>query len=365
MKEIRVLHIGLSSNVGGIETVVHSWLKYKPEWLHFDFVQIGENHIAFENKFIDCGSRIYRITPRAVNAFKSNTDLKRAVSNNNYDYVQHHIMSYSWPETVLVTNKYSNSKMVLHAHTVITNQFSMKAKALHMIGKIRLAKQPFLEIACSEEAGTAMFHENGFTVIRNGIDFSERRFDKSERDRVRNILGYCESDIVIGHVGRSAFEKNYPYLLKSFKILHSRNKNTKLLLIGDILEDGVIQKLIDDLAIRDVTTCTGKVRNTVSYYSAMDIFFLPSMIEGVSVSLLEAQASGLPCVISENVSKESIISGLCKSITINDPKKTADYLLSVIDNPLKSRINIDLDTKYDLKRTSEELFEFYRNNLEK
>lgn len=365
MKDIRVLHIGLSDNVGGIETVVHSWLKYKPEWLHFDFVQIGEKRIAFENDFMDSGSKIYKITPRSINVLKSNTDLKRIINSNEYDYVHHHMMSYSWPETVLVTNKYSNSKMILHAHTVISNQFSIKTKILHMIGKIRLLKQPFLEIACSEEAGKAMFHEDGFKVVRNGIDFSERRFDKSERDIVRINLGYNESDIVIGHVGRSSFEKNYPHLLESFKILNRRNKNTKLLLIGDIIEDDDIQRLIDNLGIRDATICTGKVENTVPYYSAMDLFFLPSIIEGVSVSLLEAQASGLPCVISENVSKEAVISGLCQFTKIDDPTKTADFIISALKNSRKNRSAIEFDTKYDLKITSKELFEFYQYNLKR
>ena len=98
----------------------------------------------------------------------------------------------------------------------------------------------------------------------------------------------------------------------------------------------------------------------------MDLFFLPSIIEGVSVSLLEAQASGLPCVISENVSKESVISGLCQVIKLGDPKNTTDCIISSLENAQRDRRNdIDLETKYDLKRTSEELFEFYRKNLER
>lgn len=363
MRDVRVLHIGLSSNKGGIETVVHSWLKYKPDWLHFDFIQIGDSHIAFEEDFIKSGAMIYKITARSKNISKSNSELKRIIEKGNYDFVQHHIMSFSWPEPILITLKNSNSKAVLHAHTVITNRFSLKYKALHVFGKSRLRNAKYLKVACSDEAGKAMFKE-GYRIIKNGISFEDCGYDSLDRELIRNKLGVKKGDKIVGHVGRSAFEKNYPYLLKVFKQIKNIDNDVKLLLIGDILEDKCIQSDIDMLGIRQDVICTGKVDNVSAYYSAMDLFFLPSIIEGVSVSLLEAQASGLPCVISSNVSKEAIISDSCSYCSLSDEKTVAQSIVAVLNKNNGERRNIHLSGDYDLNKTSADMYSFYLRNME-
>ena len=364
MRNIRVLHIGLSSNVGGIETVVHSWLKYKPEWLHFDFIQIGDEKIAFEEDFINSGARIYRITPRSANIKKSNKELRDIVEKGHYDFVHHHLMSFSWPEPALVTSKHSNSKIILHAHTVLSGHFSVKYRILHFIGKARLKNAHYIEVACSEEAGKAMDGDDAFAVVKNGIDFTECQYNEIEREKIRAKYGFTTNNVVIGHVGRSAYEKNYPFLLKTFKVVQERIKNARLLLIGDILADKQIQDLIDELSIRDYVTCTGAVRGIRSFYSAMDIYYMPSIIEGVSVSLLEAQASGLTCVVSENVSKESAISERCLFVPISDAANVAELIIKEADMDNIQRNDVALDNKYDLESTSKKMFDLYESNGE-
>lgn len=365
MKDIRVLHIGLSSNVGGIETVVHSWLKYKPEWLHFDFIQIGNEEIAFQNDFINSGANIYKVTPRSENIRRSNAELKEIIKKGHYDYVQHHLMSFSWPEPALISHKESNSKIILHAHTVLSNQFSTKYRFLHFIGKLRLKNVNYIEVACSDEAGRAMYGDDAFAVVRNGIDFTECHYNEIERKQIREKYGLKPNDIVIGHVGRSAFEKNYPFLLRTFKVVQQKISNAHLLLIGDILEDRHIQDLIDELSISKYVTCTGVVRGIRSYYSAMDIYFMPSIIEGVSVSLLEAQASGLPCVVSENVSRESAISERCLFAPIDDVAAVAELLITEANKDIIQRNDLTLDYKYDLKTTSDKMFDVYKSHTER
>lgn len=364
MKDVRVLHIGLSSNIGGIETVVYSWLNNKPDWLHFDFIQIGDNPIAFKKEFLNAGSDIFQITPRKECLYKSNYELKNLVMERGYDYVHHHIMSYSWPEPAIIVNDNCNSKMILHAHTVLNNQCATKYKILHRLGKMRLSGKKLLELACSMEAGLSMFNNNQYTVIRNGINFDECSFNKHERCIIRSQYGYSDDEFIVGHVGRSSYEKNYPFLLQSFKALHDSIPETRLFLVGDITGDKVVQSLIDALGLRESTVCTGKVGNVKSYYSAMDVFFLPSITEGVSLSLLEAQASGLPCVISANISKESVISNKCDITSIDDASETARLLRKALSRRLENRNNVLLDKQYDLKRTSAELYCYYYNHLE-
>ena len=130
------------------------------------------------------------------------------------------------------------------------------------------------------------------------------------------------------------------------------------------MADKQIQDLIDELSIRDYVTCTGAVRGIRSFYSAMDIYYMPSIIEGVSVSLLEAQASGLTCVVSENVSKESAISERCLFVPISDAANVAELIIKEADMDNIQRNDVALDNKYDLESTSKKMFDLYESNGE-
>ena len=87
MKKIKVLHIGLSSNIGGMEKVVESWGKYLPEDMIFDFVSVEKIPLAFEEDWIAKGSTIHRILPRKKYPLKSTKQLEQIIKNGNYDYI--------------------------------------------------------------------------------------------------------------------------------------------------------------------------------------------------------------------------------------------------------------------------------------
>ncbi len=361
-KSIRVLHLGLSDNIGGIESVVHSWLNYKPEWLHFDYIQIGDKPIAFKEDFIADGSSIIQIPSRASDYFGSRKALRNILNEGKYDYLQHHLMSFSWPEPCILANECEyHTKSIMHSHSVISDDFKLKYKILHKIGSLRLNHCEYLRVACSDDAGRAMFSGEDYCVVRNGLDFTECRFDLSKRINIRNELGYKEEDIVIGHVGRSAFEKNYPFLIHSFSELRKLDKRYKLLLVGDILNDTHIQHLIIESGCADSIQCTGPIKYVKQVYSAMDMYYMPSIIEGVSVSLLEAQASGLPCIVSENVSRESDISENIRFVCLND---TGLVLKTIMDTRIScdDREAIKLDDSFDISETSKRMFEIYEEN---
>ena len=358
---IKVLHIGLSSNPGGIERVVYSWAKRLPEDIKFDFVNVEKLPLAYENFFIkQCGSQIYSVTPRKSNPIASNRELSAAIKNNNYDYVHFHIMSLSWPDPILISAR-NNTKIILHSHTVIDKYMSVKYKVLHQIGTIRIKKINYIPIACGIQAGQSMFRGKKFEILPNGIDLEKFTFSEKNRKDMRNKLG-VNGSFVIGHVGRPGKAKNYPAIFQIFSKIISIRRDAKLLLIGNLLHDVEVNNLINQYSLQKYVILTGTVDDTSKYYDAMDAFLFPSLYEGFSVSLVEAQAMGVPCVVSDQVAEESKLSDLVHFFSLNNYEKASQMLCSFPIRNIKEYDNSYMKA-YDVNVKTKKMFDIYRKNI--
>lgn len=361
--KIKVLQVGLSSNSGGIENVVHSWNDLLPNNIQFDFINIENKPIAFQKEFIEKGSKVFNITPRKVNAIKSFEELEQIIKTGHYDYIHQHMMSYAWSEPLLAGAKCSHAKLIAHSHTAGSNFLSAKDRLLDFIGRRRLTQVQYFKIACGESSGLDMFHSNDYTVIHNGVDFKKSCFSADNRLFIRNQYGLKDSDFLIGHVGRSSKAKNYPYIIKLFKEFKTKNPNAYLMLIGDVENDKDVKRLVAGNNLMSSVIFTGILPNLSPYYSAMDVFILPSLYEGVSVSLIEAQLSGLICIVSENVSKESDISGNIRYISLENLDEGVKEL-GKVNKFDRSFSKLKIDSSYDIRNTSRQMFDFYESHLD-
>lgn len=362
-REIRVLHIGASSNQGGIESMLKAWVSHKPEHIHFDFINVENLPLAYEDFLRENGCEIYRITARKDNYFKSNKELKQIIRRGHYDYVHHHIMSLSWMNPTIIASKTKGLKAILHSHSTINrNSLDFKHKCLHQYGQMRLHGTSCLKLACGEDAGLTLFGNDDFKVIRNGIDLGQFRYQGHHRDEIRAMYHVGENDVLVGHIGRPGPQKNYPYLIETFSILHQSVPDTKLMLVGNILGDSEIEGLIEKYQLQDSVIRPGMVKDAYKYYSAMDVFFMPSLYEGVSVAMIEAQAAGLPCVVSRNVSPEVKVSERMRFVNIDNPMETARILKE--SYLLKSdRTSVVIDSRFDIVSSSAEIYKFYEDHL--
>lgn len=364
---IRILHLGLSPNRGGIESVVYSWWKHiDKEKVHFDFVNVYHEPIAFEEEFKNAESQIYYIPARKENPGKHSEELKKIIEKGNYDFVHCHVMSLSEPEPVKICNALElKTQVIIHSHTAAKlNNMSLKRKVLHKYGSIRLKKYYYLRIACGYKAGREMFHTTDFTVIENGIDIDRYRYSEEKRSRFRERYNIPKDAIVIGHVGRNDAVKNYPFLIETFSYVRKENKNAMLLLIGDVDQDDEIKSLLIRFHIEGSTVLTGKINSTEECYSAMDIFFFPSVYEGISVSMIEAQASGLECVVSENIAHESAVSDYVHFQPINNPQLMAEKVKEYLPPYSVARDKRIIDSNYDINNTAEKLIQYYVDKKE-
>lgn len=154
-------------------------------------------------------------------------------------------------------------------------------------------------------------------IINNGVDLEKFRFNPEIRDKERKKLG-LEKNKIIGHVGRFAYQKNHEYLIKIMERLHRIDPNIKLLLIGEGPEKKRIRDLVKSKGLEDTIIFYGTSNSVNDLFQAMDVFVLPSHFEGLPIVGVEAQASGLPVLFSNQITPEAKITQNVEFLGINE-----------------------------------------------
>lgn len=359
--KIKVLHYGLSDNNGGVEIDVLSWFRNKPDDFQFDFINDSKNPLAFQDEFESKGSKIFSVPFRYSNPIGKIRELNRIIKNGNYDFVHINTEAIDDGCPIVIANKTKGCRPIVHCHSANDKALTFKQGLLLLETRIMLLNQKYLKLSCGFEVGKTMFKDDCFEVIENGVDVEKFKYKESDRKRIRKQYNIKEDEIIIGHIGHACVEKNYPFIFEVFNAIKKEDIKVKLMLIGNSCYDEDILNLIDYWHINDDVVKVGMVNDTSVYYSAMDLFFLPSINEGVPLTAIEAQVSGLPCVISERVTSESKISELAVFTSLDvDVAKEKITMMSKIKN---DRNKVAFDKRYDIKNSSKKLFDYYRSNL--
>lgn len=359
MKKIRVLHYGLSDNCGGIENVVFSWFKHKPDNVIFDFVNDTERPLAYESEFIEGGSKIYGVSDRYKHPLKRFRDFKRIISKGDYDYLHMHVMNIDEIGPLIACDGFK-TKGIVHCHSMNLGEVSFKEKILLIESKILSLGRDYLRLSCSKEAGERMFKDKAFELIPNGVDFVRFAYDINKRQEIRSSFNIADDYKVIGHIGHDCVEKNYPFLIPTVSKLIHEHSQYRLMLIGNVCYSEKIIEMLRENGIFYKTIFVGRVNDTSAYYSAMDIFFLPSIAEGFPVSLVEAQVNGLPCVTSKAVTREAAVTDRIEFCEF-DENIVKDRLFEMAETCYE-RNNFKISDKLNIDNTSRMLVEYYLKN---
>ncbi len=309
-RPLRVAQIMGKMDCGGVEAVVMNYYRALDKSnVQFDFFVDKTSSFPQRIEIERLGGRVFLVPPYG-HVLSYLGALTRAFRQNQYCVVHAHTNTMNvfplfaaWLAGVPVR--------VCHNHSTANWGEGLKTLAKYLLRpSARLFATDYF--ACGEKAGRWMYGSRRFDtgkvhVMPNAIDTKRFAFDPSVRSAQRRELGIGEDTLVLGHVGRFMFQKNHSFLLETFSALHEQRPDSVLLLIGEgELEPAIRQKareLFPDGAVRFL----GVRQDVNALYSAMDVFCLPSFYEGFPVVLLEAQANGLPCVISDQVSAEAAI----------------------------------------------------------
>ena len=345
---------------GGVEVVIMNYYRHiDRSKIQFDFICDSDStNIPYE-EIKQLGGKVI-IIPSYKKIFKYSKELIKILKENKYDIVHSNINTLS-VFSLRCAKKAGVKVRIAHSHST-SNKKEWKRNIIKNI------LRPFSKVystnyfSCSELAGRWLFgnktYNNGKVyVLNNAIDLEKFKYKKNVRKKIRKDLGIEENTIVIGNVGRFVTQKNHVFLINMFYEYHKRNPNSVLLLIGEGTLMTKIKDMVNSLNIYNSVLFLGQRNNTNEFYQAMDVFALPSLYEGLGMVLIEAQASGLPCVASDNVPIEASVSELVKYKKLD----SIDNWCNAIDMCSKiPRVCKDISNSgYDIKTESRKLEKVY------
>lgn len=304
----RVLQVVTSMDPGGIETMLMAtYRSIDRSTFQFDFLTHRQSPGRFEAEIVDMGGRIFRMPQlRSVHLLSYTRQTKLFLSQHpEYRIVHSHLNQYShFPlRGALLAGV---PIRIAHSHQNVGNdgQLPVSRAILTKYCKSRIGLDATHRLACSSEAGRWLYGDSlSFDVFRNAIDVEAFRFSLANRERVRTELNLGGS-FVVGHVGNFSEPKNYPFLLDAFSRIASMNDSSVLLLVGNSGKSPAIVESIADKGLEGRVILTGIRSDIPALLHAMDAFVFPSTREGLPVSVIEAQAAGLPCLVSDSVTAE-------------------------------------------------------------
>lgn len=364
-KPIRVLQVLSILNQGGAENMVMNlYREIDRSQVQFDFIVHTNEQGAFDAEVESLGGAIYH-APRytGFNHFQYVRWWKKFLTEHSeYRILHSHIRSYA--SIYIPIAKKHGLKTIIHSHS--TSNGKGFAAVVKKLLQYRLRYQADYFFACSKEAGKWLFGEkvvekNNFKVICNGINCDRFRYNEADRLLIRKEYG-IENNFVIGHVGRHTVAKNPIFLIEVFAEIYKCNKNARFLQVGQGEVNEQMKQKCCGLGIQDAVIFAGVHNDVEKYYSAMDVFLFPSLWEGLPVTLVEAQANGLMCVVSDVITREVIISDkLFSSVSLKSDVVTwAGVVLNRKNNVVVRSIDEAIvNSGFNIKRAASDLFSFY------
>lgn len=355
---VRILHVLGRMDRGGAEAfVMNIYRNIDRTKVQFDFVVHTENECDYDQEIRKLGGVIYH-APRykGINHLAYVKWWKQLYSNHlEYKVVHGHIRSVA--SIYLQVAKQYGRYTIIHSHST-SNGNGVTAIVKNYLQR-NIPKYADTLIACSELSGQWLYKGKKFDIIKNGIDLDEYSFDVQTREHYRRDLGIDNSTLLVGHVGRFHEAKNHLFLIDVFQGIHAIRNDSKLILVGDGDLRHEIEDKINKLGIRENVILTGVRKDIPKLLQAMDVFVFPSKWEGFPVSLLEAQASGLPCYVSDSVTSEAFIADNLKAISLEMPP--SDWVKIILSNKNERVDNFEKikTLGYDIHDEAQRIERFY------
>ncbi len=357
---VRVLIVSTTMDRGGAETLVMNVFRCLDRTkVMFDFVVHCNYRSAYEEEIEQLGGKIYRLPDYKIyNEFSYRRAFRNFFkSHPEYRIVHSHVNNTG----AIFLDEANKCGLQTIAHSHCTSNGSGPGAWIRDLIKRNTCKVAKYRFACSEEAGNWLYRGKApFTVIRNGIDSRLFGFNPDYRSQLRKELNIPEDAVVIGHVGRFDPVKNHIFNLQVFSCFVKKHPDSFLVLAGDGPLQHEIEKKVFSTGLKDRVIFTGSRRDVNRLYSAFDVFVFPSLNEGLPLTVIEAQCSGLPCVVSAHLTDEFEVTDLIHRIPLSDnPGIWANTIEQVLETKRKDRSEDIIKGGFDISETAKELQDFY------
>ena len=319
----KILCIAASMDTGGAETFLMKVFRGidREKW-HMDFCVTKKERGFYDDEIESNGSKIFRITQKTESLSKFKKELSTVIKENGYDVVFRSGASCFTALDLWVAKKCGVKVRVLRS----SNAGTMQGKFQQFINvlcrgimtSVANVKMAPSMLAAEYTFGKKIAHDS-VCILNNGLDTQRYLFNSEVRNAIRSELG-IEDKFVVGHVGRFNAQKNHSFLIDVFNDFQQR-KDSVLLLIGTGEEQDNIKEKVKQLGIEDKVYFMGVKSNVADYMMAMDMMLFPSLFEGMPNVIIEAQTTGLPCLISDAITKEVLVTDCVQMLSLNDTKE--------------------------------------------
>lgn len=363
---VRVLHVLHSMNRGGAENALMNYYReIEREKIQFDFLLTDPNKCDFEDEILSLGGKVFRVPRLTIKSPMPYINGVRCFLKSHPEYQIVHSHTSSKSVVPLGIAKLCGVPVrISHSHN------SMSESGIN--GRIREALKPLLQrtanvyFSCGKKAsewlyGKNLSHRGKVRIIRNVIHASKFRYSLDVRNIFRKKLDIEDNTLVIGQVARFCREKNHKFSLEILYHLLKKRKNVYLLLLGDGPERESIEAYAKELGISEHIKMVGVAPNVYDYEQVMDVFILPSFYEGLPLSIIEAQVSGLPCFTTEgSVSKECSVTDLVSYLPLEDgAERWANEILKYSSIERRDRFEEIKAAGYDSVTSARKLQDMY------
>lgn len=324
MKKKKILQVASKLRIGGAEKVARDIALYAPSGKYeFHYVVYGDEVGTYEIQLREKGCTILHLAEPSDSYPRLLKALWKLMRENRYDVVHaHNMFNCGW--TMLVAACAGVPVRVTHSHSALNDGNGMVKRVYEAVMRFLILTCSTDLVACGVKAGHRLFGRSAYerrgNLILNGIDVSSFAFDRDKRDCIRQQLNASDR-FILGHVGHLLPVKNQTFLLELMPIILKQKSDALLLMLGEGEDRPMLEKKIHDMGLEENVIMTGNVTNVADYLSAMDVFVFPSLYEGTPLSILEVQANGLPCVISDGVPEDVFLTDLIYPLSLNDPKE--------------------------------------------
>lgn len=328
---IRILQLPGSIDLddGRMSAIMNIYRRIDRKKIQFDFAATKKGSLTFETEIKKLGGRVYTLSEAESSLSNIRKLVKKLLQNTNYKYLHYHSIS-PWGCSLGLAHRY-DTKVIVHSHSAGLSDSPIK-KIRNRVFSFNIPLFSDKRIAVSPEAGETLFLNQDFILIPNSIDPNKFIFNPNSRIQIRKSLNLDNQKKVVAIIGHIYKVKNQEFGITVFNELLKKNSNLILMIIGSGNSND--NKYFSDLSqkiqlynIQEKVKFTGPVSNMNQIYSAIDEVWIPSVYEGLPTVALEAQANGLPIIISNRVTKilkinhNIVFSNLAKSDWIKNFNK--------------------------------------------
>ena len=359
----KILIVAASLKIGGAEKVARDIALYAdPARYEFHYVVFGDQVGAYEQQLLEKGCTIFHLAEPSESYPCFLRSLRKLLKEHRYDVVHAHNM-FNCGLTMLMARLTGVPIRVAHSHSALNDGGGLVKNIYEGIMRTLILTCSTDLVGCGVKAGQRLFGEKAFekrgNLILNGIDVAAFAYDENKRAAIRAELGAGDR-FILGHSGHLAEVKNQSFLLDLMPLVLEKKPDALLLMLGEGPDRPMLEQKIRDMKLQDHVIMTGNVTNVADYLSAMDVYVFPSLYEGLPLSVLEVQANGLPCVISDGVPEDVFLTDLIRPLSLKQEKGVwLEAVLAARRGETQKYNRQLLDSEYAVQAAMEKIYCIY------